>query len=342
MNTALFFQMCDDAFSSKVHGYAACFDTKVDPNYICPICLLVLRDATQTRCGHRFCEECISRVIGFRSVVQCPVDRTWLVVNSEIFVDEAERREVLSLLTRCENDESGCSWRGELRALQDHESTCSLKLIVCSNECGESFLRKDATFHQDLCPFRKVKCDHCKDVMKFSELEMHDEQCPKKVVACELSCGLKCTRQLLVDHTAVCPQRVVECEHCHVSMVFTDLTKHQLLSCSKILVTCTLCKRQGILREDIQKHVCPETGDCPDVTVKCYFTKMGCTFEDKRRMMYSHYTSFVTMEQHLKLATSYIDTLSTKVSDINQEMAKIKDKQEDIQKRLGHLNLVNP
>ena len=55
--------------------------------------------------------------------------------------------------------------------------------------------------------------------------------------------------------------------------------KHQLLSCSKILVTCTLCKRRGILREDIQKHVCPQTGDCPDVSIQCSFTKMGCTFE---------------------------------------------------------------
>ena len=55
--------------------------------------------------------------------------------------------------------------------------------------------------------------------------------------------------------------------------------------------------------------------------------------------MYSHYTSVVTMEQHLKMATGYIDMLSTTVDDMKQEMTNMKDK---LHKVLTTLNVGTP
>ena len=31
----------------------------MDRRYTCPICMLIMRDPIQTRCGHRFCDSCL-------------------------------------------------------------------------------------------------------------------------------------------------------------------------------------------------------------------------------------------------------------------------------------------
>lgn len=48
--------------SDGVLGYEAIFDGEPDRKYMCPICLVIMRDAMQTVCGHRFCKECILKV----------------------------------------------------------------------------------------------------------------------------------------------------------------------------------------------------------------------------------------------------------------------------------------
>ena len=44
-------------------GYDELFDPPVSSIMECPVCLLVLRDAVQTSCGHRFCKNCILKVV---------------------------------------------------------------------------------------------------------------------------------------------------------------------------------------------------------------------------------------------------------------------------------------
>ncbi|MEQ2184803.1 hypothetical protein GOODEAATRI_011887, partial [Goodea atripinnis] len=44
-------------------GYDVEFDPPLESKYECPICLMALRNAIQTRCGHRFCKSCIEKSI---------------------------------------------------------------------------------------------------------------------------------------------------------------------------------------------------------------------------------------------------------------------------------------
>lgn len=44
-------------------GYDEEFDPPLESKYECPICLMGLRSAVQTPCGHRFCELCIKKSI---------------------------------------------------------------------------------------------------------------------------------------------------------------------------------------------------------------------------------------------------------------------------------------
>lgn len=44
-------------------GYDVEFDPPLENKYECPICLMGLRSAVQTPCGHRFCNSCIRKSI---------------------------------------------------------------------------------------------------------------------------------------------------------------------------------------------------------------------------------------------------------------------------------------
>ena len=47
----------------KPEGYEYEFCPPADSKYMCPVCLMVLREPVQTDCGHRFCKACIQRWI---------------------------------------------------------------------------------------------------------------------------------------------------------------------------------------------------------------------------------------------------------------------------------------
>ena len=44
-------------------GYDYDFISLIDDDFICQICQLPLKKAVLTRCGHRFCEECLSEYL---------------------------------------------------------------------------------------------------------------------------------------------------------------------------------------------------------------------------------------------------------------------------------------
>lgn len=52
-----------NSFIEETQGYDVEFDPPLESKYECPICLMALREAVQTRCGHRFCKACIVKSI---------------------------------------------------------------------------------------------------------------------------------------------------------------------------------------------------------------------------------------------------------------------------------------
>ncbi|CAL1527452.1 unnamed protein product [Lymnaea stagnalis] len=197
------------------HGYDVPLTCDLDPRLQCPICLLVLCNAIQTTCGHRFCEACIKKVIlSKNSILTCPIDKTFSKVE-EIFPDVATRREVLSLAIKCTNHNEGCTWQGELRELQNHHTVCSKEKVVCSNGCGAKCRRADIDEHLHQCPSRQVHCLFCGENLLHCKMISHTEKCPKAPVTCTLCGDDKLIRAEIGQHqdpvVGVCPKAIITC-----------------------------------------------------------------------------------------------------------------------------------
>lgn len=199
-------------------GYDVEFDPPLESKYECPICLMGLRSAVQTPCGHRFCNSCIKKSI--RDTGQkCPVDNE-VLLEEQLFPDNFAKREILSLTVRCPN--VGCSDKMELRQLEKHLSQCKFATVQCPQclesvrkshldehkseqclkrlmtcpACAGSFVYANKQFHEQICPFANTVCEYCEMELIRDQLALHcDTDCLKAPVACTFStfgCHVRC------------------------------------------------------------------------------------------------------------------------------------------------------
>ncbi|XP_041835996.1 TNF receptor-associated factor 6 [Melanotaenia boesemani] len=209
-----------------IQGYDVEFDPPLEIKYECPICLMALRNAVQTRCGHRFCKSCIEKSI--RDAGQrCPVDNEMLS-EDQLFPDNFAKREILSLTVRCPN--LGCTEKMELRRLENHLTQCQFATVSCPQcqqpvrkscleehtavecqrrpmscpDCMASFVYEDKEHHKQQCPFANVKCQYCEMDLIRDQLESHcDTDCPKAPIACNFNifgCKEMMQRHNLAQH----------------------------------------------------------------------------------------------------------------------------------------------
>ncbi|XP_061889120.1 TNF receptor-associated factor 6 [Entelurus aequoreus] len=219
--------------AALLQGYDVEFDPPLESKYECPICLMALRNAIQTPCGHRFCKSCIEKSI--RDTGQkCPVDNEMLL-EDQLFPDNFAKREILSLTVRCPN--AGCSDKMELRRLENHLAQCPFATVPCPQcqqsvkktcleehktiecrrrpmscpDCVASFVYEEKELHEQQCPFANVKCQYCELDLIRDQLDSHcDTDCPKAPIACTFSpfgCEERMQRHNLAQHMQDFTQR---------------------------------------------------------------------------------------------------------------------------------------
>ncbi|XP_060118105.1 TNF receptor-associated factor 6 [Heteronotia binoei] len=210
----------------ETQGYDVEFDPPLESKYECPICLMALREAVQTRCGHRFCKACIVKSI--RDAGQkCPIDNEILLEN-QLFPDNFAKREILSLRVKCPN--KGCDQKMELRQLEDHQLHCGFASEECP-QCQGCFQKNQLQEHIMLeCPRRQVTCPNCVMNMAYEDKELHDQKCPLASVFCEY-CNTELIREQLHNHyDNDCPTAPVPCTYnafgCPEKMQRNELARH--------------------------------------------------------------------------------------------------------------------
>ncbi|KAM9825546.1 TNF receptor-associated factor 6 isoform X1 [Syngnathus typhle] len=193
--------------TALVQGYDVEFDPPLERKYECPICLMALRNAIQTPCGHRFCKSCIEKSI--RDTGQrCPVDNEMLL-EDQLFPDNFAKREILSLTVRCPN--AGCTDKMELRNLENHLAQCPFATVPCP-QCQEAVRKSHFENHKTIeCQRRPMSCPDCVACFVYEERELHEQQCPFASIKCQY-CELDLIRDQMESHCDTdCPKAPIAC-----------------------------------------------------------------------------------------------------------------------------------
>ncbi|XP_064423085.1 TNF receptor-associated factor 6 [Latimeria chalumnae] len=215
-----------NSLSEETQGYDVEFDPPLENKYECPICLMALREAVQTPCGHRFCRACITKSL--RDAGQkCPVDNE-ILLESQLFPDNFAKREILSLTVKCPN--RGCLLKMELRKLEEHQECCEFSTVECC-QCLGRYWRSELEEHMSLhCLRRQVTCENCAATMTYEDKEGHDQNCPLANVTCDY-CNTELIREQMPNHCDMdCPKAPVPCTFstfgCPEKMQRNDLACH--------------------------------------------------------------------------------------------------------------------
>ena len=138
---------------------------------------------------------------------------------------------------KCENEEDGCEWVGELRSLEDHLQLCDYTKLPCPNQCKNvtiPIFRKDLLKHlNDECPRRQHTCPHCKVTGEYSKITgSHQTVCPQMKVECSnRPCKALFLRKDKERHLTVCPYVKFACKYkefgCVKAPFRKDLAAHE-------------------------------------------------------------------------------------------------------------------
>lgn len=213
-------------FQPDQQGYDVDFDPPLESKYECPICLMGLRSAVQTPCGHRFCHLCIKKSLSDTGQ-KCPIDNE-VLLEEQLFPDNFANREILSLTVRCRNE--GCNEKMELRQLEKHSPKCRFATEQCT-QCLEfvriSLMDEHKTQH---CLQRLMTCPDCAGSFVFAGRQIHKQMCPFANTACEY-CEMELIRDQLESHCATdCVKAPVACTFstfgCREKMPRNELAQH--------------------------------------------------------------------------------------------------------------------
>jgi len=199
-------------------GHDEKFASEVEDDFRCLICQLALREPVQTRCGHRFCKECLEEHLRRQEVQaqphSCPADREGLDRDRDVFPDKATERKILSLAIMCPNN--GCDWTGDLRNKTVHLASCPFHDVLCTNEnCDMTLKRKDLEEHLTItCEWRIVYCEYCREPQPNCRIQAHFEQCDIFPVTCPNKCGDLIPREMIQNHIEKeCKLALISCPY---------------------------------------------------------------------------------------------------------------------------------
>ena len=190
------------------------FIDKVPEGHHCTICTKVFGEPVLTECcGQHFCKQCLENWFQktHKRTKTCPHCRS---KEFNYIVDLRLKRDINGLKIFCPNRKQGCDRIFACGELDSHLATCSFVTVVCKNNCGISLLRINKRQHRkQLCPRRKVKCQHCG--VSGTHLDIttsHLETCPDVPIVCPRKCGeMGIKRKDLETHKQKCSLEPVQC-----------------------------------------------------------------------------------------------------------------------------------
>ncbi|XP_073248340.1 TNF receptor-associated factor 4-like isoform X2 [Porites lutea] len=219
----------------ELGGYDYDFITRVPEDWICLVCHLAMKDPVQiVGCGHRLCNICMESLFR-RPSPSCPADRQPLS-RDKIFPDAACHRKILDLSVKCSYFR--CSWTGELRDVEKHQSSCSFKVVNCPNiGCKEKLTKQELTIHVTFeCSWRIIKCEYCTASFVQNQKQIHLATCTKFPVQCTNKCGVRDIPREMFPRSSATFHSESQVEH-HLTLALRGLesTQHQVRALANLV-----------------------------------------------------------------------------------------------------------
>lgn len=167
------------------------------------------------------------------------------------------------------------------------------------------------------CSNKKIGCGWKGIVKDF--VEHIEKDCPKQTLKCS-SKGCECMilRENMEDHLKKCEFRIVNCTYCNQSLAFNQLNEH-FNSCPKYPIKCPQKCELMIEREKLNEHL---SKLCPNTSVKCDFSVIGCDEEFLNKNKESHMSS--SYNSHLKKMLQYVikenKELHLKINELQKQI----------------------
>ncbi|XP_046841945.1 E3 ubiquitin-protein ligase NRDP1-like [Xenia sp. Carnegie-2017] len=132
------------------------FESPVNDNFYCPICLNVIKDARMCHNEHIFCRKCIEEHLRVNAQ-RCPQCQERLTVSKLLparFVNNLISKFKIS----CDHANRGCPEFVNVEDLERHVENCGFAPVLCSNErCDKEINKRDKIKHEtELCEYRKI------------------------------------------------------------------------------------------------------------------------------------------------------------------------------------------
>ncbi|XP_062512459.1 TNF receptor-associated factor 4-like [Corticium candelabrum] len=221
-------------------------------------------------------------------------------------MDNHRRQVCRRRIVVCSYCGTGCTWQGQLRLREQHNKQCGYVPEACSNNCGQSVMRKDMDNHrQQVCRRRIVVCSYCGTGCTWKgelrQREQHNKQCGYVPEACSNNCGQSVMRKDMDNHRRqVCRRRVVVCSYCRTSLECRLLRGHYG-TCDSYPVDCPYECGMQIARKDVELHTSEEDA-CSNKPLACKFASAGCQFIGNKRHL----------KDHMQTSTVYHHSLAMK------------------------------
>ncbi|XP_046843377.1 spermatocyte protein spe-26-like [Xenia sp. Carnegie-2017] len=143
------------------------FESPVNDNFYCLICLNVIKDARMCHNEHIFCRKCIEehlRVIAQRCP-QCQDNLTLATLLPARVINNM----ISKLKINCHFASRGCPEFINVEDLERHVENCGFAPVLCSNErCDKEINKRDKIEHEtELCEYRRIPSHNFQEIREM-------------------------------------------------------------------------------------------------------------------------------------------------------------------------------
>jgi hypothetical protein len=213
-------------------------------DFVCSICMDVVREPMETECGHLFCKTCVEKFLDRSGgkEVQCPMKCQSISRSTIRPLGPFTKRTLMSFKVVCEYQGNGCDWTGVLKDLTDtHLPQCTFSTVQCSG-CMKKLLSRDFQKHaESFCEYRIVPCEFCQAQCLFRDIADHlASACDKAPRPCiHADCDYVGPKSELTAHMVSCVHKLERCRFsaygCHAKYKESEMGQHEVDDCAKHL-----------------------------------------------------------------------------------------------------------